>query len=98
MNNIQISFEEVLATSQLIRRMNQQMSEHHEEMRRLMNSLEPDWQSETSQTIRRKFNGLTKHFEQYHAVVESYASFLDEMVENYRMTESNLNRNAESFV
>lgn len=97
MNQINVSLQELLQLATQLRQLNGQLSGCLEEMSALMNHLESGWSSETSITIRSKFNALSPHFVQHAKVIDSYVGFLEKTAENYQMTEMALNRNAESF-
>lgn len=94
---IKISLGEVAKTAGSIRTLNQGLSTRLEEIKKEMNSLASTWQSDASNTIRNKFNALAPKFEDYKAVVESYAKFLDNTVTNYDIAETSINHNASAF-
>lgn len=94
---INISLAEVTNTASSIRNINQQLTARLEEIRQEMNNLSSTWQSEGSETIRTKFNGLAPKFENYREIVESYAEFLDRTVAGYDAAETSINSNASAF-
>ena len=96
MPDIKITFAEVRAKNQQIRRHNQTLDDTLKQIKTIINALEPDWTSDTSDTIRSKINGMQPKFDTYREVVESYAKFLDNTVEQYETTENPLQSNAAS--
>lgn len=94
---INISLAEVTNTASTIRTINQQLSARLDEIRQEMNNLSSSWQSDGSETIRTKFNGLAPKFENYREIIESYAQFLDNTVANYDAAETAINSNASAF-
>ncbi|MCA1030227.1 pore-forming ESAT-6 family protein [Bacillus timonensis] len=94
---INISLPEVSKTAQSIKAINEDLSARLEEIRKEMNNLAQSWQSDSSNTIREKFNSLSPRFEEYKNIVNSYAVFLDQTVEIYNQTETQINNNASQF-
>lgn len=94
---INISLPEVSRTAQSIKAINQDLSMRLEEIKKEMNNLAQSWQSDASNTIREKFNGLAPRFEEYKNVVNAYALFLDRTVDLYNQTETMINNNASQF-
>lgn len=98
MDGIVITLSNLTETASKIRVINGRLNATLEEMRQIMNSLESQWQSDASTTIRDRFNSLSSRFVQYYDVIESYAAFLDLTKDHYEATENTLQGNAESFV
>lgn len=94
---INISLPEVSSTAQSIKAINQDLSTRLEEIKKEMGNLAQSWQSDASNTIRDKFNALAPRFEEYKNVINSYAIFLDQTVDNYNQTETAINNNANQF-
>lgn len=94
---INISLPEVSSTAQSIKAINQDLSTRLEEIKKEMTNLAQSWQSDASNTIRDKFNALAPRFEEYKNVINSYAIFLDQTVDNYNQTETAINNNASQF-
>ncbi|WML60552.1 pore-forming ESAT-6 family protein [Neobacillus sp. PS2-9] len=94
---INISLPEVSSTAQSIKAINQDLSTRLEEIKKEMGNLAQSWQSDASNTIRDKFNALAPRFEEYKNVINSYAIFLDQTVDNYNQTETAINNNASQF-
>ncbi|SHJ42011.1 WXG100 family type VII secretion target [Clostridium amylolyticum] len=94
---IKISLGEVSKTAGTIRNLNQSLSARLEEIKKEMNGLSSTWQSDASNTVRNKFNALAPKFEEYKAVVDAYAKFLDLTVTNYNEAETAINNNASAF-
>ena len=94
---IQISLGEVSACASNIRTLNGELSVTLENIKSKMNALAQNWQSEGSETIRANFNNMSASFEDYRAVIDSYAVFLDDTVTAYETTETSISRNADLF-
>ena len=94
---IKISLGEVTKTAGTIRSLNTQLDSKLAEIKKQMNDLSQTWQSDSSNTIREKFNSLSPKFEEYKKIVESYAKFLDNTVQSYEPAESSINSNASLF-
>ncbi|MDX8360749.1 pore-forming ESAT-6 family protein [Cytobacillus sp. IB215316] len=94
---INISLGEVSKTAGTIRNINQSLNLRLEDIKKEMNNLASTWQSDASETIRSNFNALAPKFENYREIVESYAKFLDNTVQNYNTAETNINSNASAF-
>lgn len=96
-DGINISLNEVSATAGTIRNLNTTLSQDLANIKTEINNLSNDWQSDASTTIQSKINGMQAHFDEYQKVIESYAKFLDDTVEEFRTTETAVNSNASSF-
>lgn len=96
MPDIKITFEEVKAMTAKIRAHNETLDETLAKIKSVINALEADWTSDTSDTIRSKITGMQPKFDSYKEVIESYAKFLDNSVAKYESTEGTLNSNASS--
>lgn len=94
---INISLGEVTSTAGTIRTLNTNLAAKLDSIKTQMNNLASTWQSDSSNTIREKFNGLAPKFEDYHSIVEAYAKFLDNTVTAYDSTETAINNNASAF-
>lgn len=97
MSDISITFEGVRNTAKQVRECNVSLDEKLQEIKRIINELESSYTSDTSDTIRSKINGMQKYFTTYKQVIDSYASFLDRVAEQYEHVESTLNQNAAQF-
>ena len=96
-DGIQITLGELTQVSGNIRTLNSSLTTCLEEIKAQMNALANDWSSESSETIRSKFNAHAAHFEEYRTVIDSYAKFLDNTVTAYDTAETSINSNANSF-
>ena len=96
MPDSKITFEEVRTKTKQIRGYNDTLTETLNTIKQTINSLESQWTSDTSDTIRAKITGMQPKFDTYKEVIESYAKFLDNTVAQYEGTESTLNSNASS--
>jgi WXG100 family type VII secretion target len=94
---IKITLGEVSSTASQIRTLNQNLTERLSEIKREMNALSATWNSDASNTIRGNFNAMQPKFESFREIVESYAKFLDNTVQAYNTTETNINQNASAF-
>jgi WXG100 family type VII secretion target len=94
---INISLGQVQKTSATIRTINKSLNARLEDIKKEMNNLSSTWKSDSSETIRQKFNALAPKFEQYKDVIESYSKFLDATVEGYNAAETVINNNASAF-
>ena len=72
---IQITLGELTQVASTIRTLNTNLNSCLEEIQRKMNALSESWSSEASETIRAKFTSTASHFEEYRAVIDSYAKF-----------------------
>lgn len=96
MPDIKITFAEVRTKTQQIRTHNEKLSDTLQQIKSIINALESEWTSDTSDTIRAKITGMQPKFDSYKEVIESYAKFLDNTVEQYETTEGTLQSNAAS--
>ena len=96
MPDIKITFAEVRSKTQQIRNHNKTLNDTLAQIKSVINALESDWTSDTSDTIRSKISGMQPKFDSYREVIESYAKFLDNTVEQYEATEGTLQSNAAS--
>lgn len=96
MPDISITFEEVRAKAGEIRGYNETLTDTLQQIKKAINDLESTWTSDTSDTIRAKITGMQPKFDSYKEVIESYAKFLDNTVQQYETTENTLNTNASS--
>ena len=95
---INISLGEVTKTAGTIRTLNTSLSTQLENIRTEMNNLSSTWQSDSSETIRSKFNTMAnQQFETYKKIIEAYAKFLDNTVTTYDTVETAINNNASAF-
>ena len=65
MPDIKIQFSEVRAQTQKIRSHNTVLDDTLKEIQRIINALEADWTSDTSDTIRSKITGMQTNFDYY---------------------------------
>lgn len=94
---IKISLDEVSSTASTIRTLNTSMTSTLESIKKEMNNLASNWQSDAGETIRARFNTMSTSFEEYRKIVDSYATFLDDTVSTYETTENTINSNADAF-
>ncbi|HJC40240.1 MAG TPA: pore-forming ESAT-6 family protein [Candidatus Intestinimonas pullistercoris] len=96
MPDIKITFQALRDKTQQLRDKNKQLDQILTDTKNAINSLEADWSSDTSITIRDKITGMQPTFDTYREVIESYAKFLDSAIAQYESTEATLNTNAAS--
>lgn len=96
-NGIQISTDVLHTTAKDIRDINDILDQKLADINKNMNDLKETWQSEAAEDIRAAMNALKPRFEEYKAVVESYAKFLVNTATSYETTESNIKNNASQF-
>ena len=95
--SIQISTQVLLDTAQKVRTINDSLETTLAEINKNMNNLEATWKSDAGSEIRHAMNALKPRFDEYKAVVESYAKFLVETAQNYESTESSIQSSASAF-
>lgn len=96
-DGIKISFAEVSTTAGTIRSLNQSLTNNLDQIRKEINDLSSVWQSDAGETIQSKINAMQAKFDEYKNIVDSYAKFLDNVVEHYGQTEGSINNGASSF-
>ncbi len=96
-DGINISLEEVSATANSISSKNGQLTDTLNEISQHMAALAATWQSDSSDTIRAKMNGMKPIFENYREIIDSYVRFLNDTVSSYTATENQIKNNASSF-
>lgn len=94
---IDITLDEVSKTAASITNINKRLHDKLAEVMAEMEALSSSWDSDASVTIRAKFKSLQPKFDEYQAVVKSYADFLDFTVLSYTETESTINNDAGKF-
>lgn len=97
MDSINISLAEVANTASSIRATNQRLKTNLTDIKTQMNSLSQNWSSPAGESIVARFNALDATFESYYKIIDNYAMFLDQAVEAYDTTESNINAGASAF-
>lgn len=97
-DGINITLEQVSATSAQIKKLNTELDMKLDEIRKEMDALESTWQSEAASTIRANFTKSALKFPEYKKIIDSYATFLDKTVEAYTQTETAINNNANAFL
>ncbi len=95
---IKTSTQVLVDTATTIRTQNKTMDEKLNDINREMQGLNGTWVSDAGSDIRTAMNNLKPRFEQYKAVVESYAKFLDTTAQSYEATETAVQNNAQQFM
>lgn len=98
MADVKITFAEVRAKTQQIRRHNDTLTQTLADIKTAITALEAQWTSDSSDTIRTKITGMQPKFDSYKEVIESYAKFLDNAVNKWEVQEGTLNSNASQFI
>ncbi len=96
-DSIKISTQVLLDTADKVRTINGNLDSKLAEINKSMNDLEASWKSDASNDIRAAMNALKPRFEEYKAVIESYAKFLVNTAQNYEATEGAIQSNASAF-
>lgn len=97
-DTIKISTQVLIDTAGKIRSINDSMDEKLEQINKEMINLESTWKSDAATEIREAMRALrAAKFEDYKAVVESYAKFLDQTAQSYESTETSVLANASEF-
>lgn len=96
-DSIKISTQVLTDTATKVRNINGELDSKLAEINKNMNDLEATWKSDAATDIRAAMNALKPRFEEYKAVVESYAKFLVNTAQSYESTESSIQSNANAF-
>ncbi|HBZ53014.1 MAG TPA: WXG100 family type VII secretion target [Eubacterium sp.] len=97
MADIKITFDEVKRKAGEIHACNENLKEDLQVIRNTITSLEAEWESDSSATIRSKIEGMSSKFQNYYDIIESYVQFLNDTANSYEQTESVINTNAAAF-
>lgn len=97
MDNIKISLQEVNDIANELRMINSNMYEALSRAKKEMNDLRIVWESDSSTTLRERFNMFANKFENCQETIEQYAKFLDLTSQSYDNIESTIDTNAQSF-
>jgi len=97
MEQIKISLPEVSSTAQAIRSYNHNLDNVLSYVSKTMNSLDSVWQSTGEETLLARFNHFANKFVTESEVIESYAKYLDDIVNNYDTLETTITANAANF-
>ena len=96
-DSIQISTHVLVDTASKVRNIKSTLDSKLAEINKSMNDLEATWKSGAASDIRAAMNALKPRFEEYKAVVESYAKFLVNTAQSYESTEGAIQTNAGAF-
>ncbi len=97
MDNVKITIAEVQQTANLIRVQNEKLDHCLKDIHMTMKQLATYWQSPAQTTLQARFQALLPVFDNYHAIVSSYASFLDQTAMTYQNLEKQLQTGADQF-
>lgn len=96
-DSIRISTQVLTDTATKVRNINNNLDAKLADINKAMNDLEATWKSDAANDIRAAMNALKPRFEEYKAVVESYAKFLVNTAQSYESTEGAVQSNANAF-
>ena len=96
-DSIRISTQVLTDTATKVRNINNNLDAKLADINKAMNDLEATWKSDAANDIRAAMNALKPRFEEYKAVVESYAKFLVNTAQSYESTENAVQTNASAF-
>ena len=94
---IDISIYELEPYIDSIRQLNQLLTDTLFQMKNSMLMVENYWQGITSETFIDEVHQLDQKINYSQELVEKYVSHLETIIEQYRLTETNLNQNIASF-
>lgn len=94
---INVSTQVLRDTAGKVRSINASLDEKLKAINQAMDALKSSWSSEAASEIQANMNALKPRFEEYKAVVESYAKFLVTTAESYDTTEGSIKTTASSF-
>lgn len=93
-----INYDNVENSAGTISGYNRELKGLLEDIERLINSLDGDWESDAGVEIRSKISGMKPRFEQYYDIVDNYVIALRNALADYKGTESVNTSNAEQFI
>ena len=97
MADVKITFEEVKTKANEIHTCNVNLDQALKDIKTNITSLDAQWTSDASDTIRGKINGMQSKFQTYYDIIESYVEFLNTTASTYQSTEAVINSNASKF-
>lgn len=77
MADVKITFEEVKTKANEIHTCNVNLDQALKDIKTNITSLDAQWTSDASDTIRGKINGMQSKFQTYYDIIESYVEFLN---------------------
>ena len=97
MEEIRITLPELSDAASQIRNYNATLDDILTFVNKTMNELNSVWQSDGQDTLLSRFHKFSTKFIEESEVIESYAKFLDDTVNNYDSLESTIVANASNF-
>ncbi|MDE6209402.1 MAG: pore-forming ESAT-6 family protein [Lachnospiraceae bacterium] len=97
MADIKITFSEVRTKATAISKCNSNLKSYLEKIKSEIVSLDAEWTSDSSDTIRGKITNMQAKFDNYYNIIDSYVKFLNTTATQYEQTESAINTNANAF-
>jgi len=95
---IQISLDQVDATAAKISSLNKSLSDQLDAVNKAVQQLnESVWNSDAAGEFRQKFQTFTGLIQPHHEVIESYATFLKDTVQSYRINEDDIKSHASAI-
>lgn len=96
--SVEITGDLISQKAQTIRMYNGELTTKLNEIRKIINNLTMDWDTPAGNAVREKYladDDIVN--ESYRGIINSYADFLDGVVDLYDQIESKLENNAEAF-
>lgn len=97
MDQIRITLAQVSKHAGVIRNQSAFLHQCLEEFHINMNQLNADWHSLAASTIQQRFQTMLPMFQQYRDIVDRYANFLDQTVQQYESMEQKINAYANTI-
>lgn len=96
--NTIISTQALLDSAGKIKKINEELDAKLQEVNKLISNLTSNgWKSEGAERTKAEIDEMKPRFEEYKAIVESYAKYLEDTAESYGSTETAITKNAESI-
>lgn len=96
--NIHVSTQALVDTATEIRNINTILDEKLLEVNKIITNLtSAGWESEGAENAKKEINDMKPHFDNYKAVVNKYATYLEQSSESYVSTETAIAKNAEAI-
>lgn len=97
MEEIKITLAEVAQIAAEIKRINTNIDDALQYVKREMDSLGHYWISDGSEMIKQRFNHFSTKFIEQREIIDAYAKFLDYVVSSYDSLESTIYSNASNL-
>ena len=97
MEDLKITLYEVSQIANEIKRLNVNIDDSLQYVKREMDSLGTYWISDGSEMIKQRFNHFSNKFIEQREIIDAYAKFLDYVVTSYDSLESTIYNNASNL-